>query len=440
MKKILLSLLFSTAITALSAQNWTPMAAGLLPDNVLVFSISAVSDQIVWAVASKEYYQAPIPATVWPIILRTSNGGQTWVVNEVEEAFSTISFQIVAEDSLTAWITTQDYNTGPGRSLYKTTDGGDQWLKIHANVSAGVALNRFSDGQHWLAHNRSTSSRSADNGLNWTNASVQGYQSTEFQILNSGVNMSCAVGDTLWNGTSEGRVIRFTNFGASHEFFNTGFGSNSTVTSVAFQDRLNGLLYYYGDFGLSKIAKTTDGGATWANLPQQPGPGGWNIAAVPGAPGSYALATNYNFVSGKIALTKDFGASWTVENLNKPLNAIAFVSPTAGWAGAGRITSSVVPALYKYTGTPLLDAETATETLAGFSVSPNPVANIVRFDFEGATDQEGCRVALFDVMGQVVFAGEIFERQLDVARFPAGVYFLKVETASGWAMRKIVRE
>ena len=104
------------------------------------------------------------------------------------------------------------------------------------------------------------------------------------------------------------------------------------------------------------------------------------------------------------------------------------------------ITSSAAPALYKYTGTPLLDVETATETLAGFSVSPNPVANIVRFDFEGATDQDGCRVSLFDVMGQAVFVGEVFERQLDVARFPAGVYFLKVETASGWAMRKIVRD
>ena len=168
MKKTTFTLFFALTILALSAQNWTPMAAGLLPDNTLIYSISAVGDNIVWAVASGAYSQPPIPASHRPQLLRTSNGGQTWTVLEIEEAQGAISFQIVAVDSLNAWITTQDYGaTATGRALYQTKDGGIEWTKRVTNGGAGVALNRFSDGEHWLAHNRQGTSKSANNGVSW---------------------------------------------------------------------------------------------------------------------------------------------------------------------------------------------------------------------------------------------------------------------------------
>lgn len=211
MKKLLFASLFSLHFTTIPAQNWQPLAEGLLPNNYAIFSISAVGDDVVWAVASQEYYGPPIPATHHSYILRTSDGGQHWTVAEVEEAAGTISFQIVAVDSLTAWITTQDYSSGPGWALYQTTDGGINWTKKLTHVAAGVALNRFSDGQHWLAQNRQNTSRSSNDGANWSNSSFSGYQTDEYQILASGANMSCTVGDTLWNGTSAGRIVRFTN-------------------------------------------------------------------------------------------------------------------------------------------------------------------------------------------------------------------------------------
>ena len=440
MQKSIFTLLFSAALATLSAQNWTPMAAGLLPNEVVIFSISAVGDQVAWAIASREYYQPPVPVSHRPIILRTSDGGQTWVVKEIDEAAGAIVFTLVAEDSLTAWITTQDYGAGPGRSLFKTTDGGEVWVKKHTAGGCGVALNRFPDGQHWFAHNRQGTSRSANDGVNWTTNNISGYQSNEFQILYSGTNMSTSVGDTLWNGTSAGRIVRFTNYGQANTFLNTSFGSSSTITSIAFQDHLNGLLYYSTGAGVPKIAKSTDGGANWTNLLQQPGPGGWNITTVPDAPGSYALVTNFNSTSGKIAITKDFGASWAVETIGKPLNSITFTSPSSGWAGAGRISSSLHPAIFKYIGSPLVGVESPGETLAGFSISPNPVADILRFDFEGISEIGSVYVTLNDVSGHAVFSGEIFEKQLDVKSLPSGIYFLKVETEAGWAVRKIVRE
>lgn len=441
MKKLLFFLLLSSANFALPAQTWTPMAVGMLPDNVVIFSISAVGEDVVWAIASEEYYQAPIPSSHRSLVLRTSDGGLSWFVAEVEEAEGTISFQIVAEDSLTAWITTQDYGSGPGRALYKTTDGGNNWTKKLANDSGGVALYRFSDGQHWLAHNRQGLSMSANNGASWMNSTLNGYNAGEYQLLNSGANMSNTVGDTVWSGTSGGRVIRITNFGQKAEFFSTPLGTATAINSVAFQDHLNGLCSSRNLNNNNRIARSTDGGATWAALSKQPGNTiGWNIAAVPGAPGFYVLASNYNFSQGKVAITTNFGESWTLEDLGQSLNAVVFTSPTSGWIGGGRITSTDQPGLFKYTGSPLVGSKDARPALPGFSVSPNPAGDVVHFNFDGFTGQENITATMTDPAGRVVFLGDISGNDVDINALNPGVYFLKVETEgkAGWA--KVVKE
>lgn len=325
------------------------MAAGLLPNGRTIYSISAIGDKVIWAVASDEYFQAPIPSSHHPKILRSSDGGLTWVVKDVEEAAGTISFQIVAEDSLAAWITTQDYGTGAGRALYQTFDGGDNWAKKLDNNAGGVALNHFNDGKHWLAHNRQSIAKSGDFAGSWQTTILTGYQTEEFQILYSGTNMSCTVGDTLWNGTSSGRILRFTNFGESSQFFSTSLGTSTEITSIAFQDSKKGLCYSRNIANNNRIARSLDGGATWSVLPQQPGNSlGWSIAAIPGAPGYYALCTHSTVASGKVSITKNAGDSWTTEAIGTCLNAIQFSSPTTGWIGSGKINSQTEPAIYKY--------------------------------------------------------------------------------------------
>lgn len=431
MKKSLFTcFFFPFALVALHAQNWQPMAVGVLPDAYVVFSISAVGDNVVWAVASQEIYQGPIPGTYQSHYLRSSDGGQSWSTGAIEEAAGTISFQIVAVDSLTAWITTQDYNSGPGRALYQTTDGGITWVKKHTATAAGVALNRFPDGQHWLAHNRQAISKSSDNGTSWINSTFTGYQTNEFQLLNSGANMSCTVGDTLWSGTSAGRILRMTNYGQSQEFITTTLGTGTEINSIAFQDHLNGLCWSRNAVGNNRIARSMDGGATWSVLAQQPGSStGWNVAAVPGAPGFYVLASNYNYSQGKVAITTNFGNSWSVENLNQSINSVVFTSPSTGWIGVGKTASATQPStqphLYKYSGAPLVGVRTPA-ALAGLSVAPNPASGHIRFDFEDSDSAQNVLVTITDAAGQVVFSGTTAGRQLDVSTLPAGAFFLTI--------------
>ena len=440
MKTFLCTLFFSTIFSALSAQNWQSMAAGLLPNGYVIFSISAVGDNVVWAVASREYYQAPIPATHHSRILRTSDGGLHWTVAEVEETAGTISFQIVAEDSLTAWITTQDFGGGPGRALYKTTDGGLNWSRKLPDNAGGVALNRFADGQHWLAHNRQTISFSADGGTNWTGSIAMGYQTNEYQILTSGANLSNTVGDTVWSGTSSGRILRFTNYGASSQFLNTGLGTSTTITSVAFQDHLHGLCYSVNAANNNRISRSVNGGLTWTVLPQQPGNTiGWNIAAVPGAPEFYVLASNYTFTQGKVAITTNAGNSWSIDDLKQPLNAVVFTSPSTGWIGGGKIVAATQPAMFKYTGAALVGTPAPGE-LHGFSLSPNPVHSIIYVDFDDFSAAHSVVATLTDLYGRRILSSPLTDKQLDVSQLPAGAYFLEIETEKGAAVRKIIRQ
>ncbi|MDX1910985.1 MAG: hypothetical protein SFV22_05845, partial [Saprospiraceae bacterium] len=376
MKHLLFAFISWFALDGMHAQNWVPMAQGLLPSNRTVFAISAVGDQVLWATASQNFNDE-IPLTHQPYILRTSDGGLHWVAKPVEEAAGTISFDIVALDSLTAVMTTQDYGNGTGRALYRTTDGGEVWERILFDISGGVDLTRFSDGAHWLAHNRQSLSLSSDNGNIWQPDFLNGYTESEYQALYTGTNMSCSMGDTLWNGTSEGRVIRFTNFGDDYTFINTGLGDRY-ILSIAFTDHLNGLLIHEFNLNDVKIARSTDGGNTWIDLGTSPGAGTWNLTAIPGSPGAYAAINGIFTPSNwKIAISRDYGETWTTEGVNRPTNSILFTSPTTGWAGAGLITFPNYPAIFKYVGEPLVGVNHPDELIVEMNTSPNPVEEVL---------------------------------------------------------------
>lgn len=419
----------------LHGQNWQPLAAGYLPPGFQVYSISAPDDKIVWATASELIYFPPVPANHRIRVLRSSDGGQTWVLHQVEEAQGTVSYQIVAVDSLTAWLTTQDLGSGPGKALYQTTDGGATWTKKSQDPGLGVGLTRFPDGQHWLAHNRNSISRSSDNAVNWNSATITGYQTNEYQIIEAGSNMAGVAGDTLWNGTSAGRIIRFTDFGESHTFLSTGLGSNTLIKSIAFQDHLNGLLYSEkNDYTNRRISRSTDGGTSWSQLQNQPDPDGiWNITAVPGLPGFYVLCSHYLVLpqlstpaKGKIALTTNSGDTWTIQEFNQPFNAITFTSPSTGWVGSGRILSADQPAILKYTGSPLVGTGGGLAAPEDFSVRPNPVTD--RLYVQGHAALSGpVHFHLTNLSGKIVLAaaGAYNETTvIDMSGLPAGAYLL----------------
>jgi hypothetical protein len=85
-----------------------------------------------------------------------------------------------------------------------------------------------------------------------------------------------------------------------------------------------------------------------------------------------------------------------------------------------------------------LNSAVSNET---FLVYPNPVNNVVNILLSSNTlDVEINKVTISDVNGRIVKEFNTNLNQLDVQDLNAGVYFLNIETASGKATKKIVKQ
>ena len=419
----------------LLAQSWLPQAQGVLPNNYGVFAISAVDENVVWAVSWDVTIGGGgnIPTDHSPIVIKTTNGGASWSVHEVKEAGGTISFDITAFDAQTAWITTQDYNNGTGRKLYKTSDGGATWIAKHTDVSAGIWI-RFFDENEGVCLNSGEKARTTDGGETWLNGAVPFFASDEANLITSGTNTCEVVGDTIWFGTNKGRVFRSIDRGQSWEAFDTGLGNQATVYSIAFKDSQNGLLIASTNF-LYRVARTTDGGASWESLPFLPFSHIHNLDYVPGTEGSFVAASA--FTNPVSAYTDDFGLTWTTITTDTYYSAVQFVSPRSGWIAKDQVTDDNTPALYKWQGDIFVGLPTI-ETI-DFQVTPNPTRNQVQLRLPADLPSIE-NIQLVDMQGRIVrnWTSLPSAHSLDLSEITPGLYMLQIVGAHHIGTEKVL--
>lgn len=423
--------LFVFLTLRLFSQNWEGHAAGLLPDGYQIISISVVDDKTVWvnaSVASVVFGPSTVPANHLIKILRTTDGGETWHSYDVEESIGRFSFDIVGIDSLTAWLTTQDYNNGLDRALYKTEDGGNTWTLKLKHRSAGVFMRVF-DSERLMCQNNSFKAWSDDGGDTWHLDTLAGYIGNEYNVVVSANNMADVVGDTVWVGTTpNGRIVRTTNYGQTTEFFETGL-NNVYIQSIAFKDHLNGMLFYFAsasDFG---VARTSDGGVTWEkNFPQPPANYEYNLTYVPGTSGGFVTATDLYEAGSEVFWTTDFGETWTFGGSipNTTTNSIAFSSPTSGWVAStdDLSSSSGKPLLYKWTGNAFVSS--AKEAIIGeIALFPNPASDFLYLTLPENVAQP-FHASLFNLSGRLVKTQTLSPGQpLELKGLAAGMYWVK---------------
>jgi photosystem II stability/assembly factor-like uncharacterized protein len=209
---------------------------------------------------------SPVPLDHKLKVLRSVDAGYSWEGHDV--ATGRFSFDIIAVDANTAWITTQSYGNGISNALFKTEDGGDTWMNKLNHRTGGVFVRRFDD-THILCQVNDWYSWSEDGGENWKSDTIHEYLPNEFNTLAAGNNMVSVIGDTLWVGTSLGRIVRFTEYGATFQMIYTG--TIYLIQSLTFADHLRGMIFHYnGTTGAFGLSRTHDGGNTWELTPSKP--------------------------------------------------------------------------------------------------------------------------------------------------------------------------
>lgn len=216
MKKIfIISIIVLFAITNVIAQRppgepplgrWIPQGENLLSSDYGTYDISAVNEDIVWALMCKTSATTGVPYSC--SVIRSVDAGASWKVIDLSNLSISYAVGIFALNKNVAWITAGN-ETPAERKIFKTTDGGDNWVEQYTttapqnqiwaptvkflNEQEGVFIDVFGN----------KSGRTIDGGNTWTTSTLYSTGNSWFWGQLAQENWWDIKGDTLWWGTSQ---------------------------------------------------------------------------------------------------------------------------------------------------------------------------------------------------------------------------------------------
>lgn len=225
-------------------------------------------------------------------ILRTTDGGQTWietaVVNTIPSTVSAIHF-LNAD---------MGYSFRQHRSLLKTTDAGVTWNSTEIGDYI-YAINFPSSSVGYLAGEHGAMYRTVNAGTSWEWISPLNGRFSEFDI-SSLYFISAKVGFAVGN---RGRILKTIDSGTTWQSYSLIY---KDIYAVAFPTKDTG----YAVSG-SDSYKTTDGSKTWSRLPLNLGENLNNASFVK----VHFFSTDSGFIissnPARITHTYDGGNTWT---------------------------------------------------------------------------------------------------------------------------------
>lgn len=258
--------LSSVALLAATQASWTEQSSGV---TVRLRGISAASDAVVWA------------SGAGGTVLRSTDGGATWTRRTVPGAEGLDFRDIDAVSPTTAYVLS--IGTGPASRIYKTTDGGDTWMLQFTNdderafydaaafwdAETGVVVSDSVDGQFVVL-------LTTVGGATWNRVPADRLPpalDNEGYFAASGTNVAVAGRNHVWLGTgaaARARVLRSGDRGQTWRIADTPLraGPTSGIYSIAFRDEQHGVVvggdYAQESVAIENVARTSDGGATWA--------------------------------------------------------------------------------------------------------------------------------------------------------------------------------
>jgi len=309
--------------------NWIETDSGL-PSGYGVGQISVgMNDQdALWA------YAIDNTGVISDQFTKSIDGGLTWTAGTFNAGIGLS--QLFAIDDMTCWAV---FNTGANQGLYKTIDGGMNWV----NMNAGFGSNSFANVIHFFSEDDGFAQgdpvggyyelyTTDDGGDNWTRVpqgDIPDPTTGEYGITGN----YYAVGDNIWWGTNQGRIFYSTDKGYTWSETMTSFGATEVVSCI-FSDEMNGFAFRsYLDMGIEpQINVTTDGGQTYAAVFVSGDMYARWFSFVPGTTSTFVGTSSTSGTEGA-SYSEDGGYNWITLNSSVPIQATAFLDTETGWSG-----------------------------------------------------------------------------------------------------------
>ncbi len=352
-KRLLIGLLFLSAIAAKAQGVWVSQATGFADVSSGVRNVCAVDSNVVW-IAS---YDGSGGGANRQDFSRTIDGGATWAAAAVTGVPASHDWSMInAVDANNAWAVFYNANVGSGGGIWHTSDGGATWTQQGVgsifNSSSFPNVVHFWDANVGFAMGDPNPTEfeiytTTDGGATWTvvpGANIPAPLSGEYGI----VGHYCVIGDDVWFDTNKGRVYHSTDKGLNWTVASTGITvPANNVIDIAFYSTTNGIARLYNSTsGANTVKTTSDGGATWGSITPSGNMFGSDIKYVPGTPSrlvSTGAATG--FVGS--SYSDDGGLTWVTIETDMQRTALGIVDSSTMWAG-GFTTSPTSDGIFKY--------------------------------------------------------------------------------------------
>jgi photosystem II stability/assembly factor-like uncharacterized protein len=291
-------------------KNWQNQVSGT---HYGLNSVFFINENKGFAVGS---YNTPYPNS-YGVILSTTNGGNTWLVNNRSEGLYEVYFANNNFGMMTG------FNVFYGGFFLKSTDSGKNWEKIQlpANVSDYFyGIHFLDENTGWIVGVYGTIIKTIDGGVSWNVKSFGDFylRAVDFSNEQNGIT----VGTYGFSSNPGGSILVTTNSGFSW-------------VKKAFPEHLSGISFFtnnkavaVGAFG--SIYKTIDSGLTWKSVHK-----GYrnDLKDITFINKEIWFAAGGNSTSGIILKTSNGGENWNeIYSANKQVNSLFFINENSGTA------------------------------------------------------------------------------------------------------------
>ena len=467
MKRFLLTVAASLLILIANAQ-WQVQNANLVNDTLGFYEMSLPDQNTVWAVCYDGKFGLLSGRPVLAFT-RTTDGGNSWTPGKVGNDNSLRFSNISAINGDEAWVAMHkmDYTTiptlgyvgfGKGGGTFHTIDRGISWEQtdpgeLFDNNSTPQFV-YFKDKNHGIAVGDPNQGYweiylTNNKGKKWKRVATE-HIPAPLENERGWISGYSVIGDTIWFGTSAGRMYKSMDFGKTWAVHTVDPLPGTAVNEIAFLDNgQHGIAHLRGR-GRTFVFSTSDGGLTWTNYFQPPNWKNSRVTAVPGTNAFVSTSTHPNPLFTGSSVSYDAGQTWTDIERTAQKAVCRFFDANTGYAGGffltgpplrGGIFKSLIvfeqPAVENASTlkSSIIENEKASASL--MKIYPMPAKDVINVMLP---DESSGVVNILTTDGKLMEstrANGSRSVQLNVSRLPAGQYIVRVATKTQ-AISKVI--